>query len=479
MKGGRAARLAVANSATIASSSPGVDSPRPNILAPMDIRYAHSGSVDIAYRVLGQGPITLLYVAGSFSNLEVMWEHPDYRRFCERLASFTQLVLFDKRGMGLSDRVEIATLEERMDDVRAVLDANNTERAALLGVSEGGPMSMLFAATYPQRTQALVLCGAEVKEEITDDWPWGEWTRADFESSVAELPQRWGKGAATSLHVPDAADPDFQRRWWARVQIQSATPRVATAFQRMAFDIDVRHVVSAVTVPTLIIHRVADKICNVENGRFLAANIAGARYVELPGENHSPYAGGGGEIADEIQEFLTGFREPAEPDRVLLTILFTDIVDSTAHARQFGDRRWRELLDRHHEVVRRELKRFRGREVDTAGDGFFAVFDGPARAIRCARSLVAGIREIGLEIRAGLHTGEVELVNGQVRGIAVHIGARVAALAKPGEIVVSRTVKDLIAGSGIELAEHGTHAFKGVDGSWDVYAVAKMPIDAQ
>jgi class 3 adenylate cyclase len=438
----------------------------------MEIHYVRSGDVEVAFRTLGEGPLTLVYAAGSFSNLEVMWEHPDYRRFCERLASFARLVLFDKRGMGLSDRVEIGTLEERMDDVRAVLDAVGAEQAALLGVSEGGPMSILFAATYPERTQALILCGAEVKEEITDDWPWGEMTRTDFEQSIATLPERWGRGASAARFVPDAADPEFERRWWARVQLQAATPRVATVFQRMAFDIDVRHVVPTITAPTLVIHRVGDKICHVENARFLASQIAGARYIELPGEDHSPYAGGGSEIADEIQEFLTGVREPEEPDRVLVTVLFTDIVGSTERARELGDRRWRELLDRHHAVVRQELMRFRGREIDTAGDGFFAVFDGPARAIRCAQSTVTAVRNIGLEIRAGLHTGEVELANGAVRGIAVHTGARVASLAKPGDVLVSGTVKDLIAGSGIELADRGTHELKGIPGHWHVYAVA-------
>lgn len=438
----------------------------------MEIRYAHSGEIDIAFRTLGDGPLTLVYVAGSFSNLEVMWEHPDYRRFCERLASFARLVLFDKRGMGLSDRVEIGTLEERMDDVRAVLDAVGVERAALLGVSEGGPMSILFAATYPKRTQALILCGAEVKEEITDDWPWGEMTRADFERSLATLPERWGKGASAARFLADTADAEFQFRWWGRVQLQAASPRVATIFQRMAFDIDVRHVVPTITTPTLIIHRIGDKVCHVENARFLASHISGARYVELPGNAHSPYAGGGTEIADEIQEFLTGIREPKEPDRVLLTVLFTDIVNSTQRARELGDRRWRELLNRHNAAVRDALTRFRGREINTTGDGFVAVFDGPARAIRCARAIVAAVHNLGLEIRAGLHTGEVEIVNGDIRGIAVHIGARVATLAKPGEVVVSGTVKDLIAGSGMALAHRGTHGFKGLPGNWQVYAVS-------
>ena len=437
----------------------------------MEIRYARSGEVEIAYRTLGTGPLTLVYVGGSFSNLEVMWEHPDYRSFCERLAAFSRLVLFDKRGMGLSDRVEVGTLEERMDDVRAVTDAVGAERVALLGVSEGGPMSLLFAATYPERTSALVLCGAEVKEETTEDWPWGEMTRTDFERAVGTLPERWGKGLSASKFLPSAADPDFEKRWWAKLQVQSASPRVAVAFQRMAFDIDVRHVVPTITAPTLIIHRVGDKICHVENARFLASKIEGSRYIELPGEDHVPSAGGGSEIVDEIQEFLTGVREPELPDRVLATVLFTDIVGSTERARDLGDRGWRELLDRHHAAVRHELTRFRGREIDTAGDGFFAVFDGPARGIRCARSIVAALREIGIEIRAGLHTGEVELAGDAVRGIAVHTGARVASLARPGEVLVSGTVKDLIAGSGIELLDRGVQQLKGIPGEWRVYAV--------
>jgi class 3 adenylate cyclase len=436
----------------------------------MDIRYARSGDVDIAYRVLGDGPLTLVYVDGSFTNLEVMWEHPHYRHFCERLASFSRLILFDKRGMGLSDRAEIGTLEERMEDVRAVLDDVGAEKAALLGVSEGGPMSMLFAASYPGRTAALVLCGAEVKEEITDDWPWGELTLAGFEESLAGLPKRWGKGLSAARFTPDAPDEDFERAWWAKVQLQSATPRVAIAFQRMAFGIDVRHVVSTIMVPTLVIHRVGDLVCHVENGRFLARTIRNAQYVELPGNDHGPYASSGGDIADEIQEFLTGVREPEKPDRVLATVLFTDIVGSTELARELGDRDWRELLDRHHETVRRQLERFRGREVDTAGDGFFATFDGPARGIRCGRAIVDSVRSMGLEIRTGLHTGEVELAGDGIRGIAVHTGARVAAQAAPGEVLVSSTVKDLVAGSGIEFTDRGVHELKGIPGEWRLYA---------
>jgi class 3 adenylate cyclase len=443
-----------------------------DIVCGVEVRYARSGEVEIAFRVLGSGPTTLVLVAGAFTNLEVLWELPDYRRFCEQLGSFCRLVLFDKRGMGLSDRVVAGTIEERMDDVRAVLDAVGASDAVLLGSSEGGPMSLLFAATYPERTRALVLCGAEVKEEITEDWPWGEGTRAEFEEYMAGLAERWGRpDRPAAAMVGSGLDTPAMREWMARLRVQAATPRVAEAFMRMAFEIDVRHVASAIAAPTLVIHRTGDLVCHVENGRFLAASIPGAKYVELPGDWHLLFAGGGEEIVAEIREFLTGVREPEEPDRVLTTLLFTDIVGSTEHARSLGDRRWRELLERHHDAMRRELARFRGREVDTAGDGFFATFDGPARAIRCARSAVDSVRKLGLEIRVGLHTGEVELAGGGVRGIAVHTAARVAALAGPNEVLVSGTVKDLIAGSGINLAERGMRELKGIPGKWRLYAV--------
>jgi pimeloyl-ACP methyl ester carboxylesterase len=435
------------------------------------VQYAENGDVHIAYRVLGEGPIDLVFVAGAITNLDALWEMSDYRRACERLASFSRLILFDKRGMGLSDRVHFGTLEERMDDVRAILDAVGSETTVLMGVSEGGLMSILFAATYPERTRALVLCGAEVKEETTEDWPWGEATRAEFEEwmDIDNVVSRWGQGLPADLFAPSRkGDPQLHEQF-GRLQVQSATPHDAVAFMRMAFEIDVRDVVPAITAPTLIVHRVGDKICSVENGRWLARNIQGARYVELPGENHIPFIDGD-DILDEIQEFLTGVREPAAPDRMLATVLFTDIVGSTDRARELGDRRWRDLLERHNEIVRRDLERFRGVEIDTAGDGFFATFDGPARAIRCARSIVANVRGVGLDVRSGLHTGECELSADSVRGIAVHTGARVAALAAPGEVLVSSTVKDLVAGSGIDFTDRGVHELKGIPGEWRLYA---------
>lgn len=435
------------------------------------IRYAKSDDVDIAYQVVGDGPTDLVFVAGALTNLEVLWEDPDYRRFCERLGTFTRLLLFDKRGMGLSDRVRIGTLEQRMDDVRAVMDAAGSESAALMGVSEGGPLSMLFAAAHPERTRALILCGAEVKEETTDDWPWGEATRAEFEQAmdIERVIERWGKGLSTDYLFPRRRGDEAFRNWFGRLQMQSATPNDAVAFMRMAFEIDVRHVAPSVKVPTLILHRTEDPVCHVENARWLARAIEGSRYLELPGNDHVPWADQD-EILAETQEFLTGVREPAEPDRVLATVLFTDIVGSTEHAQALGDRSWRDLLERHHAVVRNELTRFRGREIDTAGDGFFAAFDGPARAIRCALAIRGAASELGLELRAGLHTGECELLGEKIAGIAVHTGARVAARAGPNEVLVSGTVRDLVSGSGIAFEDRGEHELKGI-GPRRVFAV--------
>jgi pimeloyl-ACP methyl ester carboxylesterase len=436
------------------------------------IQYAANGDIHIAYRIVGDGPLDLVIVAGAITNLELLWDLPEYRSLMEKLASFARVIMFDKRGMGLSDRAHIGTLEERMDDVRAIMDAIGSERAALVGVSEGGPMSMLFAATYPERTRALVLCGAEVKEETTADWPWGESTRDEFdkEMTIENVLARWGQGLSVGYFAPSRKDDERLREFMGRLQVQSASPHDALAYMRMAYEIDVRHVVPSITTPTLVLHRVGDLVCHIENGRWLAEHITDAKYVELDGADHVPWIDPD-PIVDEIREFLTGVREPAEPERVLATVLFTDIVGSTERARELGDRRWRDLVDRHHDVVRRDLQRFRGREVDTAGDGFFATFDGPARAIRSGKAIVESVRTLGLEIRAGLHTGEVELAGDSVRGIAVHTGARVASYAGAGEVLVSQTVKDLVAGSGIEFDDRGAHELKGVPGEWRLYAV--------
>lgn len=436
------------------------------------IRYARSGDVHVAYQIVGDGPIDIVFVEGAFTNRHVMWEEPSYRRFVERLGSFARVILFDKRGMGLSDRVQAGTLEERMDDVRAVMDAVGSERAALIGESEGGPLSMLFAASHPERTVALLLCGAEVKEDITEDWPWGESTREDFEESMKAVPERWSRPPASlQAFVPSRGDDARMLEWFVRLKVQAASPAAAETFMRMAHDIDVRAVVPTIRVPTLILHSAEDRICHVENARYLARTIPGAQYVELPGGDHVMYA----ELADlalaEIREFLTGVREAPEPDRVLATVLFTDLVGSTERATELGDRRWRELLEAHHGAVRRELERFGGREIDTAGDGFLAAFDGPARAIRCAKAVVAAVGALGLEVRAGVHTGECEVIGEKLAGLAVHVGARVAAQARAGEVLVSGTVSDLIAGSGIELENRGLHALKGIDEERRLYAV--------
>ena len=446
-------------------------------VAMQDVRYARNGDVHLAYQVLGRGPPDLVLVDGFLTHLGAMWADPARRRFCERLASFSRLILFDKRGMGLSDHVPFGTLEERMDDVRAVMDAVGSERAALFGQSEGGPMSILFAATYPERTLALLLVGAEVKEETTDDWPWGESTREDFEESMRGVLERWGTlelaERAVASRSPSVEGDASAAEAWHRRLVESASPGDAMAFMRIAFEIDVRDVIPSIRTPTLVLHARGDRVCLVENGRYLAEHIRGARYIELESDDHLPWYADAEVVAGEIQQFLTGVREPVDPDRVLTTVLFTDIVGSTEQASEVGDRRWRDLLELHHSRIRAELERFRGREIDTAGDGFLAAFDGPARAIRCACAAVEAITGLGIEIRAGVHTGECEVLGEKLSGVAVHIGARVAGQAAPGEVLVSSTVKDLVAGSGIVFEDRGTAELKGVPGPWRLYAVRR------
>ena len=435
------------------------------------VRFARSGDVDIAYCVHGDGPIDLVYVEGAYTHLEVAWELPAYRHFCERLAEFTRLIRFDKRGMGMSDRVPGSIgLDERMDDIRAVMDAVGSERAAVMGESEGGPLSMLFAAAHPERTIALILQGAEVRERADEEWPWGELTEERWQEYLPTIPDRWGKGLGMAAFVPSVGDTEWGRAWLARMQQNSLTPSGWAAFANMAFNIDVRHIAPTINVPTLILHAVDDQICHVENARFLARTVRGARYLELPGGDHVPWFDPDFTI-DEIREFLTGRREAAKPDRVLATVLFTDLVDSTAIATELGDRRWRDLLATHQQDVRRQLDRFGGREIDTAGDGFFATFDGPAKAIRCARAIVDAAASTAVQVRAGLHIGEVETLGDKVAGVAVHIGARVMARAGGGEILVSSTVKDIVAGSGVSFADRGVTELKGVPGEWRLFLV--------
>jgi pimeloyl-ACP methyl ester carboxylesterase len=437
-----------------------------------ETRYAKSGDLNIAYQVVGEGPFDLVYVPGWVSNIEAMWEEPSHARLLGRLAAFSRLILFDKRGTGMSDPVPVdrlPTLEERMDDVRAVMDAAGSERAAIFGSSEGGLMSVLFSATSPERIEALITLAIYATRLRSRDYPWAPKPEARA-AEIEEIERTWG-GEMDISNLAPSADEAFKRRAVAYLR-RSASPGAAVALLRMNSQIDVREVLPTIRVPTLVLQRVDDRDVNVEEGRWIARQIPGAKYVELPGDEHLIWAGDVDAVVDEVEEFLTGRRPVHEPDRVLATVLFTDIVGSTERATEVGDRRWRELLDQHHSLVRRQLERFDGREVDTAGDGFLATFDGPARAIRCADSLRVGVRALGLEIRAGLHTGECEVVGDGVRGIAVHTGARVAALAGTGEVLVSSTVKDLVAGSGIEFEDRGTHELKGVPGEWRLYAVS-------
>ncbi|MEX2647280.1 MAG: adenylate/guanylate cyclase domain-containing protein [Gaiellaceae bacterium] len=444
-----------------------------------ETRYARSGDVSIAYAVAGEGPFDLVYVAGwVVSSLEHAWDGP-FGELFRSLASFSRLIVFDKRGTGLSDRVAgVPDLETRMDDVRAVMDAAGSRRAALMGVSEGGPMTILFAATYPERTAAAILYGAGASYTAAEDYPWSP-PREQALLRVPELEQRWGtrEELDSLLHelAPSAVGDEKTEEWWRRLLRTSISPAAAASLHRMNVDIDVRHVLPSIRVPTLVLHRRGDAVRNLEEGRYVAARVPGAELVELEGDDHAPFVEPQ-QIVTEVKRFLgriweRGEWDLVETERVLATVLFTDIVGSTAKTAELGDRRWRDLLHEHHAFIRRHLVRYRGRELDTAGDGFFASFDGPARAIRCACAIAEGVTQLGIEVRAGLHTGECEVVDGKVGGIAVHIGARVTAEAGPGEVLVSSTVRDLVAGSGIEFEERGSAQLKGVPGEWHLYAV--------
>ena len=439
---------------------------------PPTTQYALSGDVAIAYQVFGSGPLDLVITPGAVSHVELQWENRHAARFLERLARFARVLIFDKRGTGMSDRVATGTLEERMDDVRAVMDAAGSERAALFGVSEGGPLSILFAATYPARTQALLLFGTFARIGRGPDYPFGR-PREEIMPLYDQLVRTWGEPNPAFLEsaTPSLADDPELLVWWAKYLRVSASPGAFFALMRMNLDIDVRHVLPSIHVPTLVLHRTGDRVVEIGRGRHLAEHIADATFVELPGTDHFSFVGDTDAIVDEVEEFLTGTRHAPEVDRVLTTVLFTDIVGSTARAAALGDHAWGELNARHYTLARRELARYRGREVNTAGDGFFATFDGPARAVRCAAALRDAVRPLGLEVRAGLHTGEVELHGDQVSGLAVHIGARVGALAGAGEVLVSSTVKDLVAGAGITFEDRGGQVLKGVPGEWRLFAV--------
>jgi pimeloyl-ACP methyl ester carboxylesterase/class 3 adenylate cyclase len=437
-----------------------------------ETRYAKSGGVHVAYQVVGDAPRDLVLVPGWVSHLEYEWEEPRFSRFLRRLASFSRLILLDRRGTGLSDRVAaLPSLEQRMDDVRAVMDAAGSKRAAILGISEGGPMAMMFAATYPERVSALVLCATFARLIEAPDYPAG--VPADvFRSFVERMRDRWGKGATVDAFAPSLAGDARFRETWGRMERFAVSPSGFEALMRMAGETDARGILPVIRVPTLVVHRSGDLIVRVANGRYVAERIAGAKYVELAGNDHFPWAGDDA-VIDEIQEHLTGARPPAEEfDRVLATVVFSDIVASTEHAARLGDRRWRDVLEGYLALMRRHLVRFRGREIETTGDGVLASFDGPARAIRCALAVGGDVRALGIEVRAGVHTGECSIIGEKLGGIAVHIGARVAAAANAGEVLVSATVKDLVAGSGICFEPRGVHVLKGVPGEWPLYVAS-------
>ena len=438
-----------------------------------ETRYAKSGDVNIAYQVVGDGPIDLVYVPGWVTNLEAGWEFPGLVRYYHRLASFSRLILFDKRGTGLSDRVPIdrlPTLEQRMDDVRAVMDEVGSERAAVMGHSEGGNMCVLFAATYPERVDALVTYGIYVKRVWSPDYPWAP-TPEEREKWLDLVGNEWGGVVDLSTLAPTMADDPAFARWWSKYLRVSASPQAAVALGRMNTQIDVRAVLPAIHVPTLVLHREGDRDVNVEEARYIAERIPGAKLVVFPGQNHLPWTPEMDDVLDEVEAFLTGERPRVEPDRVLATVLFTDIADSTDWARRLGDAAWRGRLEEHQRMVRRELELHRGREVKTTGDGFLATFDGPARAIRCAREIRDAAGEQGLAVRAGVHSGECEMMGDDVGGIAVHIAARVLDEAEPGEVMVSRTVRDLVAGSGLAFEDRGERELKGLEGAWRLFAV--------
>jgi class 3 adenylate cyclase len=435
------------------------------------IRYARNGDVSLAYQVIGDGPLDVVLVSGFVSHQEVMWDDPVAARTADRISSFARLILYDKRDQGLSDRFgRPPTLEESMDDLRAVMDAAGSERAALYGISEGGPMCQLFAATFPERVTALVLYGTYARMIQGDGYDIGmpDEVLARFGEVMGE---EWGGPVALRMFAPSVEhDPRFSE-YWGRLLRSASSPKSAMALMDLYRQIDTRSVLGSISAPTLVIHRSGDRAAPVAWGRYLSEAIPGARYVELEGVDHLPMVDSD-EILDELEEFLTGTRLDHEPDRVLATVMFTDIVSSTARAAELGDRRWRDLIETHDALVRRQLERHRGRAVKTLGDGFLATFDGPARGIRCAQAIRDGVRDLGVEIRAGLHTGELEMVGEDVAGMAVNIGARVGAKAEPGEVLVSSTVTDLVVGSGLEFRERGTHELKGVPGEWRLYAVA-------
>ena len=436
------------------------------------IKYAtNRDGQSVAFEVIGDGPLDLVFIPDWVGNLDVMWEDPTLAAFLERLARFSRVICFDKRGTGLSDPVPLGavpTWEEWMYDVGTVMDAAESRRAAIFGHGDGGGMALLFAATSPERTTALVLADAYARRMRAEDYPWGLPEEA-VPKMVDAILKSWGTGEAARVGAPSLAGNAAFIEWRGRFERLAMSPGQFNPVYPRTYDVDLRWLLPTVRVPTLVLHRAGNRYVVPGNGRFLADSIDGARYIELQGDDHFFHAGDVEAMLGPVEEFLTGSRAVPEPERVLATVLFTDIVGATSVAERMGDGAWRELLDRHHAVVRRELKRFNGREIDTAGDGFFASFEGPARGVRCAMAIRDAIRPLGIEIRAGLHTGECERSGEKLAGIAVHIGARVAGLAEADEVLVSRTVKDLVSGSGLIFVDRGVHQLKGVSDSWQLY----------
>ncbi len=438
-------------------------------------RYAlNEGGQYIAYQVFGEGAVDLIFIPDWCSNLEIMWEEPTLARFLQRLASFSRVICFDKRGSGVSDPVPLGavpTWEEWMEDVKSVLDAVGSGRAAVFGHGDGGSMALLFAATHPGRTSALILADSYARRGRTADYPCGIPDSAAAKT-IDGILQTYGTGEMTRYGgAPSLAGNASFVAWRGRYERLAMSPGMFRPVYPQTYKIDVRPVLPTVRVPTLVLHRSGNRYIRIDNGRYLAEHIAGAKFVEVPGDDHYYHAGDTEALLGPVQEFLTGTREVADEDRVLATVLFTDIVGATAHAERLGDRAWTDLLGRHHGLVRQELARFRGREVDTAGDGFFATFDGPARGVRCALAIRDVVRPLGIHVRAGLHTGECERIGEKVCGIAVHIGARVMGLAGEGQVLVSRTVRDLVTGSGLRFDDYGRHPLKGVEDEWVLFQV--------
>jgi pimeloyl-ACP methyl ester carboxylesterase/class 3 adenylate cyclase len=436
-----------------------------------ETRYARAGSVSIAYQVVGDGPFDLVHIPSWITNVEENWNEPGYARFLLRLASFSRLILIDKRGTGLSDRVAaMPTLEQRIEDVQAVMSAVGSREAALFGSTEGSAMCALYAATYPERTRALVMYGAYARRIRSTDYPWGP-NMEERQAFYDTMTREWGGPTVLDLLARSMVDDERFRRWWAGYLRRSASPGAALSLTKMNTEIDIRRILPTIRVPTLVIHRRDDPLCPVEGARYIAANIPGARYVELPGVDHMPFVGDIDTLLDPIEEFLTGAPPAIEMDRVLTTILVIDIVDSTACAVALGDLRWHALLESYRLLVRQVLSRYRGDERNVTGDGFVATFDGPGRAVRCAWEIARAVRPLGIEVRAGLHTGECSLTGAELDGIAVHIAARVSGFAGRSQIMVTSTVRELVAGANIVFTDRGRHTLRGIPGIWQLASV--------